>query len=199
MGAPHVCTPALKGIYFHDYDPTIPAQRGRLRRQAVRRSGMRRPAGRLVTGSREAFGQNRPPATTSGTCECSLVRRRGHRRAGTVRKLCPDGPGGHKSRGGAPRGVRPALSGARAGVLALRACVIGPRTGADAPVAPVGAPPPQGAMGIMQASEGVMPRGKDDACPDVATRSSPPPIGSGVNSSGDPVFWEIPGSPPSRG
>jgi len=53
------------------------------------------------------------------------------------------GLGGLKSRGGAPRGVRPALSGAWAGDPVLRACVIGPRTGADAPVAPVGAPPPQ--------------------------------------------------------
>ena len=74
---------------------------------------MRRPAGRLVTGSREAFGQHRPPATTSGTCERTNASRRRTPLMCTVPTSGQGGLGGHKPRGGAPRGVRPALSGAR--------------------------------------------------------------------------------------
>ena len=53
---------------------------------------MRRPAGRLVTGSREAFGQHRPPATTSGTCERTNARSNGHRSCAPSQRQAKAGP-----------------------------------------------------------------------------------------------------------
>jgi hypothetical protein len=69
-------TTILTGLYSIDYNPINPAHRGASSGDQPRRSGMRRPAGRLVTGSREAFGRHRPPATTSGTCERTNASRR---------------------------------------------------------------------------------------------------------------------------
>ena len=56
-------------------DSRRPVRRGCFREALLKQGGMRRPASLCMhTDAREAFGQHRPPATTSGTCERSNAR-----------------------------------------------------------------------------------------------------------------------------
>jgi hypothetical protein len=119
------------------------------------RSGMRRPAGWLVTTPPGGVRQHRPSATTSGTCERTNARLTGtaHVQRPTVSPRRAWAP--INRRGGAPRGERPrradCVSGLRgtqgAALKRLRAYVIGPPKGAGQACrctrAPVGAPPPR--------------------------------------------------------
>ena len=113
----------------------------------------RRPAGCLASNPREASEQHRPPATTSGTCECTNAKPKG-----TAHVQSPGGLGRarrarsqkiaawsaeRRASPGCADGVSYLRGDARASDLALRAYVTGPLNGCFARTpAPVGAPLP---------------------------------------------------------
>jgi hypothetical protein len=140
-------------------------RRGCFREASHKQDGMRCPAGRLVTGTREASETRPPPLRADVISAFTRVFDAlwSSQNVEVARTRYLRGTDRHKPRGGAPRGERSRWS-VRRDASRLRTYVIGPLKGAAAPERLSALRFPRLFEGQPQTSEEIAPREKDHVC-----------------------------------